>query len=380
MATWDKALSLGKASGKMVIACNDEFTSGVTLTSAHSGTKLYGGFSCSDWSYQSGKKTHLMPSGEGIALTLDGVSGLHLEDVSIESRDATAAGGSSIAVFAKGSSDVTLTRVDVKAGKGMAGASGVLTPLSYPKQTDLNGNSASVGTGGGLKTCACPGGKQTIGGKGGDAIVPNGQSGTDGGPDFGGGKGGVSGTPTDCGAGGTGKSGAPAPATPAAAGASSLGTLSSSGWTPASGGDGALGSPGQGGGGGASTATSGGGGGGCGGCGGAGGPGGQGGGASIALLLLDTPITLGATVTLTASDAGAGGNGAAGQAAQTEVGFNGVGTPPACNGGNGALGAAGGAGGGAAGGVSAGVLWQGAQAPVVDAGATVTVGAAGRQG
>jgi hypothetical protein len=377
--SWEKALELSKAEGKFVVACNDDFTSPVALTGAHGGSKLYGGFKCSDWTYDSAKKTKLAPSAAGVALSLDSVVGFHAEDVIVEAKDATTPGASSIAVFAKGSSSITLTRVDVIAGKGAAGANGVVTPFTYPKQTDLNGNSASLVTGGGAKLCNCPGAKTTTGGIGGSAPSQGGGLGL---PDHGGGQGGVSASP-DCAVGnGLGKSGAPAPLTPAAPGATTLGTLTASGWTPSGGSDGVTGSPGQGGGGGASTATSGGGGGGCGGCGGAAGPGGKGGGSSIALLLLDTPITLDATVTLTSKDAGKGGNGAAGQAAQSEVGFGGIQAVGACPGGNGGLGASGGAGGGAAGGISAGIVWKGAptMTPVVDGSTAVTLGGKGAKG
>ena len=382
VASWEKALELGKATGKIVLACNDAFTSPVALTNAHSGTKLYGGFKCSDWSYDSANKTKLSPSTETIALSMDGLVGFHAEDVIVEAKDATTAGASSIAVFANASSAITLSRVDIKAGKGAAGANGVTTPFTYPAQAKLDGNHANLKTGGELKTCTCTGGPPSIGGQGGNGVPANGQSGSDGQPALGGGKGGVFGTPTDCGNGGTGKSGASPPIPTPSPGASALGTLSTAGWTPSKGGDGAVGSPGQGGGGGASTAAAGGGGGGCGGCGGAGGPGGKGGGASIALLLLDTPITLDATVTLAARAAGKGGNGAAGQAGQAIFGVGGLQTPGACQGGNGAPGAPGGAGGGAAGGVSAGIVWKGAAtiAPVVDGSTTITFGAKGDKG
>ncbi len=372
--SWEKALSLGKAAGKVVIACNDDFTSPVSLTSAHSGTKLYGGFKCSDWSYDSAKKTKLAPALEGIALSLDGVVGFHIEDVIIEAKDATTPGASSIAMFGSGSSGVTLKRVDLKAGKGADGAKGVVVPISYPSQAELDGNKATGGSGGAAKpNKICP---TSIGGPGGSA--PS-QAGGKGAPDHGGGQGGTVTSPVNC-AVSVGKNGATPPPTPAASGATTLGTLSSTGWTPASGTDGKVGSPGQGGGGGASTGTAGGGGGGAGGCGGAGGPGGKGGGASIALLLLDTPITLDATVTLTTGAAGKGGNGVAGQTGQKEFGFAGDSTAPACDGGNGAPGADGGAGGGAAGGVSAAVLWKGATAPVVDTGTNVKLGTQGAKG
>ncbi|HMR10153.1 MAG TPA: hypothetical protein PKA88_30460, partial [Polyangiaceae bacterium] len=89
VASWEKALELGKAAGKIVLACNDDFTSPVALTNTHSGTKLYGGFKCSDWSYDSAKKTKLAPSTESVALSMDGLVGFHAEDVIVEAKDAT---------------------------------------------------------------------------------------------------------------------------------------------------------------------------------------------------------------------------------------------------------------------------------------------------
>jgi hypothetical protein len=82
---------------------------------------------------------------------------------------------------------------------------------------------------------------------------------------------------------------------------------------------------------------------------------------------------------LVASDAGKGGDGAAGQVAQTEAGFGGVQGTGACQGGAGGLGADGQFGGGAAGGISVGILWQGDVAPV-QTGVTITTGMAGAKG
>jgi hypothetical protein len=84
---------------------------------------------------------------------------------------------------------------------------------------------------------------------------------------------------------------------------------------------------------------------------------------------------------LVASDAGKGGDGAAGQVAQTEAGFGGTQAQltGACAGGSGGLGADGQFGGGAAGGISVGILWQGDVAPV-QTGVTITTGMAGAKG
>jgi hypothetical protein len=255
-------------------------------------------------------------------------------------------------------------------------------PFEYPIQSALNGNNATdvmlPGTdlGGGVKTCNCPAGDQSVGGGGGDE-GPGGQDGTDGSPAHGAGQGGTS---TSSCVDGVGKNGNPPPANNNdGIGASMLGTLTSGGWEPKAGGAAMTGVPGQGGGGGASgnTGVGAGGGGGCGGCGGAAGPAGGGGGASIALLVLDSSVTVDQGA-LVATAAGLGGSGAAGQQGQMIFGFGGVQTTGGCSGGNGAIGASGGAAGGGAGGVSAGVVHKGGAPTLTES--PVMKGPAGNKG
>lgn len=365
--------ALGAASGKLILVCDTTYAEQVKITA---GVKLFGGFSCTDWSYETGKRAVVKPTAKGNALSIDSVSSAVLiEDMEFTSADGTLAGESSVAAMVNASTDVKLHRVKLAAGKGIAGANGVLTAFTYPAQGGLNGSNANVLAGGAVKQCNCPGGAQSIGGAGASGPTP--KAGDDGFPSLGGGQGG---TPGSCGGTGTGKDGSAAPAAAAAGGASTLGALTAAGWSPSAGASGSPGGPGQGGGGGASAATGGGGGGGCGGCGGAGGPGGGGGGASVALIALDSSISVDAGSELVATDAGNGGTGASGQTGQSDFGFGGVQGPGACPGGAGAGGGAGGAGGGGAGGISVPVVWKGTAAPTIDGSAKLTFGKKGNKG
>ena len=365
-----------KAAGtKLILVCDTTYDEQLTLTSA---VKLFGGFACSDWAYEAGKRAVVKPK-KGVALDISGVTATVLiEDLEFASADASAAGESSVAATIATSSDVKLRRVKLVAGKGQAGANGAVSPYTYPAQSTLNGKSASGLTGGGVAQCACPAGDQSIGGGGGNGPTP--QDGNPGLPSLGGGQGGKAGAPTDCGSGGTGKNGAAASPPAPAPGASTLGTLTNTTWSPTKAPNASPGGPGQGGGGGASSASGGGGGGGCGGCGGAGGPGGGGGGASIALVAVGSTVTVDAGSELVTADAGNGGSGAAGQAGQTSGGNGGLpDVSGGCQGGSGGKGADGGAGGGGAGGISVAVLWKGTQ-PALDGSAKLTLGKKGNKG
>lgn len=368
--------AIGAAAGKRIYVCNtnDPYKESLSIGASADGIALYGGFDCTanTWTYGTNKAN---VSGGTTAVTIDGLTkGVHFEDFSISSADAAQPGESSVAIFAKSSANIEMIRVDITAGKGMKGADGVLNSYTYPTAATLKGKDASGLSGGGLTSFSCAAGDQTIGGRGGDA--PTAENGNPGLPALGAGQ---AGTVGSCGATGTGKDGAPGASATDAAGAVTLGTLSSTGWSAASGADGTAGGVGQGGGGGASDTTGGGGGGGAGACGGAGGTGGKGGGASIAVLLLDTTITLDASVKLTTSGAGDGGKGAAAQAGQTAGGFGGVQSAGGCSGGKGAAGGNGAAGGGAAGGVSAAVAWKGSTAPTINT-TNITLGAKGNKG
>ena len=379
-----KAIELA-GNTKMVIACDGSYAEQVKLTA---GAKLYGGFACPGsampWKYETGKKSKVAPSDRGVALGVaTGAAVVVIEDFEFDALDATDPGESSVAAFVNTSTMVAFTRVKLVAGKGMDGANGTMTPVTFPLPSMLKGNSASGDTGGPFNLITCPAGGTTKGGKGGDGGlgIAGGQNGT---PDLGGGKGGTLGA--DCAAGGAGVSGADASPQPVASGATKVGSITPTGWTGAAGTDGAPGTPGQGGGGGTGAesnsttgAVSGGaGGGGAGGCGGAPGTAGKAGGSSIALLVLSSAVTLSASELVT-GDAGKGGDGAAGQDGQTQSGGGGVQSGDACQGGKGGKGGKGGAGGGAAGGVSLGIAYQG-MAPTTDADTKSTTGAAGAKG
>ncbi|MCC6664463.1 MAG: hypothetical protein IT375_11995, partial [Polyangiaceae bacterium] len=244
-----------KAAGsKLIVVCDTTYDEQLTLTS---GVKLFGGFACSDWSYETGKRASVKPK-KGVALDISGATATVLiEDMEFASADASAAGESSVAATIATSSDVKLRRVKLVAGKGQAGANGALAAYTYPAQSTLNGKSASGLTGGGVAQCACPAGDQSIGGGGGNAPTP--QDGNPGLPSLGGGQGGKA--TAVCAGPGSGSNGAPATPPAPAPGASTLGTLTNTTWSPTKAPNASPGGPGQGGGGGASSASGGGGGG-----------------------------------------------------------------------------------------------------------------------
>jgi hypothetical protein len=370
-ATLGKAVEDASASGKRVYACADAgaYAESVSLDDAASGLEMFGGFSCDDWRYSETAKSRVT-SPTPLALRVDDVTELHIEDFAFVAADATMPGESSIGGFVANSNGVVLRRVRVEAGNGMDGAAGVREDFSYPMRVALDGNAAMGGVGGSEKICTCPGGEQSSGGPGGTASL-GGSGGGNGTPDWGAGKGGAAGT---CNA--DSQRGGNAPGAMAANGASTSGALTESTWTPSAGDDGANGTPGQGGGGGSSSVLGGGGGGGCGACGGAGGTGGKGGGASIALVIFESELNVGACQ-LTVEDGGDGGNGVTGQLGQMESGFGGTQGAGACQGGAGGLGGQGGSGGGGAGGISVGILWSGDDAPSIDDETSLSFGAPG---
>jgi hypothetical protein len=351
---------------RRIYVCDGTYGEDVVLGAAHTNVSILGGFAC-DWTASTNKPVF----GNGpMALEIVGTSGLAISNIAFEAKDATAAGGSSIAAFVRNAS-VTFKSVALTAGKGMIGADGTLTPFNnLPSATDLKGNDGAVGAA--EKSVTCPGGLVTKGGKGGPVGGFPGESGTPG-PDN-------KSTSICSGAGSVDTNGAPGSPTSPAQGAAAIGELLDDGWKPQAGPNGATGNPGQGGGGGFSGGGGVGGGGGAGGCGGAGGGGGKGGGGSIAIASLQSTIQMSAS-TLTAKNAGGGGAGVAGQPGQTPGGARGVGTGTSCNGGNGGNGGDGATGGGGAGGVSVGVLYKGPQ-PTLDSTTTsaITVGTKGAAG
>ena len=388
------AKGLTAALGKNVYVCGATYVEAVSIEGALDGTRLFGGFDCSNWEYAPSQHTVIKPS-SGPPLVVKALTkGLRIEDVEFDAPATTASGESSVAARVTGSVNVRLTRVKLVAAAGQPGADGVPATNFDPQlqQTDIKiaGNNASGASGGATQQCAnlCTDGVHATGGKGGNGapgVVVDG--GADAGVPTGGADGGPAITPPDPidnnGSGGkaqvgstacaNGTTGSNAPPRAGGVGAVKAGALTANGWVRADGLDGTKGGPGQGGGGGGGgqSATNGGGGGGaCGGCGGAAGPGGQSGGSSFALLSYQSTVTLEAC-NLVAAAAGNGGKGATGQTGQPG-GFGGTQSAPGCQGGAGGKGGEAGGGGGGAGGHSVAIGYAGS-APAQLSGTTMTV-------
>jgi hypothetical protein len=367
-ATLAVAIEQASTNDRRVYACADggAYREGPMLEAPASGLELFGGFSCSDWSYDTDLKSEVL-SPYSRALRVIGVSSLRIEDFRFEASAGTEAGESSFGVFISNSTRVVLRRTEIEALDGQDGANGTLAAQAYQPQASLDGNSESLdvpGTGGEEKVCACQADSVSLGGRGGAPRAPSGESGAQGDPALGGG------LPGDtygqsCNDRGSGGDGAPSPDAASGAGASTLGSTATGNWRPSAGKNGETALPGQGGGGGASLNGLGhGGGGGCGGCGGSGATAGKGGGGSIAMFVFNSSVQIEAS-SLTTGNGGDGGKGLRGQAGQQSVGLGGSTVNPlnSCPGGNGGPGGDGGSSGGGAGGISVGILWSG-EAPV----------------
>jgi hypothetical protein len=381
-----------KAGAGRVYACGEGFTEAVTLSA---GTTLYGALDCAKgWAYDAMKQTTLTAAPDVVPLTLASTaSGAEVVDFSITAAEATASGGSSIAVIADGVT-ASFTRTDITAGSGKDGLPGT-TPTASVGPTDptdptivgVAGQNACMATsqqlgGAAVTNPLC----NSIGGAGGIGEVSNGSNGDVNPATPQTALGGVGQPNMDpmntwsCasgnGGGTTGSNGGNGmPGTGAKS--SDLGTLDAKpGYTGVAGKPGGAANPGQGGGGGGGAkgktmcAGASGGSGGAGGCGGNGGTGGQPGGASIGIVNLGASLTFD-TVTITVGVGGKGGDGAVGQGGG--VGGNGGGgglgdsnapaTLKACDGGNGGQGGTGGQGGGGRGGHAIGIAYTGTTAP-----------------
>jgi len=364
------------------------------------GVGVYGGFTCTGWA--KGGETQIAPDATAdkapLALTVTKVTApVTLTDLSLVSPSAptAVAGASSVAGFISDSAGVTFRRVSITAGDGRDGQN---APDPMPANLfpgDGTGNVGSGQTPAEPKTCKCPIYGASIGGGGGKGADPgaatnpaeNGKNGSadpvataSAGKDSVGGAG-FSSTNSACSPGHDGPDGQ---VRQGGAAATVYGTPGDdTPWIPAKGADGEAGNPGGGAGGGGGNKASGagssipgggGGGGGCGGCGGNGGGGGKGGGGSIALLVVNTPVTL-VGGKLTTGKPGNGGHGSSGGGGGGGAG-NGAGN--GCAGGTGGSGAGGGGGAGGTGGVSLGIGYIG-QAPVITD-ATIATGPAGLEG
>jgi hypothetical protein len=391
-ATPVKTLTVAVTKGSTIYACAGAMPFDETLAPDKSVT-LFGGLDCTTWIYSSGTKTQLTAAAGAIPLKLTSAATVH--DFAITAADATAAGGSSIAVL-DDQADLTLENVDIAAGAGMDGTAGAtqMQVTTLPIANGTNGNAptgcstVSVTDGaGGTNMCS---GTPTNGGSGGNGIAGSvGEPGGSGQP-MTPANGGAGQTTTPCQPGGTGNeatAGAAATGSPGT-GASGIGDISASGYQAPTAIVGGPGTPGQGGGGGGAAhscdvndmfAGPSGGGGGAGGCGGAPGNPGTSGGSSIGILVLNATLTLD-TVNIMAKGGGAGGNGGGGQSGGNGGLPGGSGGSGACPGGLGGQGGAGGPGAGGAGGHSVGIAFKGGTPPTVNGSIVISPGAGGPSG
>ena len=380
--TLGRALTLARSGPLRVYACAEVFPEAVTVPS---GVEIWGGLDCAhDWIYLGGdQRTVLAPAPDLIPLQVEkgeqgGVS--TFADLRVEAADASAPGGSSIAMLVLPGTAVEVRRSELIAGdgaKGAPGARGGEVPAKGGAPGSSGGAACSADSvAGALSVTTVCGEVTTVGGKGGDGNVATGGSGNDGQPEPQpnpdgrglGGAGEVSGV--ECWSGEDGASGTDGGH---GLGGRGGGRITLDGWEGERGGDGGNGRHGQGGGGGGGSrggslfcgpgntpkgGASGGSGGG-GGCGGKGGQGGGFGGASIGLVSFSGDVSLDATSVVTGrgGDGGAGGLAQFG-GAQGAPGSGGVsvgGSHAGCSGGWGGQGGNGGYGGGGLGGPSLGV-------------------------
>jgi hypothetical protein len=381
--TMAKAITQAIGGKKRVYACIGTYPEQLQLTGADDGLTVYGGLDCANgWKYvgSAGTPTLVAPASAtaapGTALTVTGpmmgTTGIVFQDVSFASPDETGAGESSVAVFATGGAKLTLTRVNVTAGKAGDGAPGGTNANWSGAAPGGSSPSSSTEGGAGGANAGCVDHSSSNGGAGGSLKDVSGQliwqPGGDGSSQpavpsafKNGGLGG-----NGCTAGTVGEDG-PIQTT-VGGGSVSSGSVTSAGWLAVSGGTaGAIGLVGQGGGGGGGSAASGAGpgsGGGSGGCGGGPGLGGTNGGSSIGILVFQSALALNSTVVSTGAG-GAGGNGGSGQSGQAGGSPAPAATPNACAGGPGGNGSNGSEGGGGAGGHSIGIAWLGSTGPSV---------------
>ncbi|XXT20726.1 hypothetical protein WME94_04050 [Sorangium sp. So ce429] len=379
--------AIDHAEGRKVCACADQaFAEAVTLRAK---VELHGGYTCDgEWKKSADKKSTIEGAAGQVALTLTGeAGGAKVQGFEIRAANATAPGAPSIAV-AVADIAAELTQIDVLAGNGMDGESGMAetgaaeagadAPAGGAEGAPTNAWIATAPLGGepGRTTCD---GVVTDGGAGGPGGLPpapgadsSGKPGEAGKPDPDATVNGNGGTVDIAGYGQDGSKGARRGNGGAGDGGHG-GRLTLAGITDGDGARGKPGNAGQGGGGGAGSsmfqpngAGASGGGGGAGGCGGRGGAGGKAGGSSIGIISLGTQLVL-SKVSVTLGEGGKGGDGVAGQ----EGGPGGHGAPGGVNvsdpngryagtGGNGSDGGRGGPGGGGRGGHAIGIAYDAA--------------------
>jgi hypothetical protein len=368
----------------------------VQLTVAQTGVGIYGGYDPAGWSRSPGLVTHIAGVSEGILAT--GVTGVVLQLLSVQGSASGAAGRSAYGIRAVAGSSLTLQRVAVAAGPGLAGPAGANGRAGRDGSNGGNGGTGTCnglfpGGAGGYAGNAGPSPIGRAGGRGGEGgryganrgeDGSEGQLGTPGGP---GGAGGTTGR-----AGGRGETGADGVSAVRGAGGTSTTAGAATTWAGANGTNGPAGTHGNGGGGGGGgggqggafvidgTGNGGGGGGAGGERGGSAGGGGFGGG-SFGVYLFDSTLTAESS-TIAAANGGAGGRGGdsgpGGRGGDhgrgyvhctDEIGAGG-------HGGDGGNGGSGGAGGGGAGGPSVGLMKAGTSTATLTS-TSVTIGSGG---
>jgi hypothetical protein len=387
--TLGKAIeAAGEKGATRVFACGGTYTGSVVIPG---GLELFGGLACPEGAWAPGvEKSVIAGLPDTIAARLEDGGPILLEGFAIVAASATIAGGSSIAVLAKPTSQVEIRGCDLTAGDAAEGEKGTdgdpappMTPITDDTNKGLAACSSAVTNPGGFEHVNSCGGADdvSIGGPGGTGFVNQAGPGATGiakpppaNPAGLGGGGGV-----DCGSGGDGQPGAAgADGDPGMPGQGNGALSVATGFRGVPGGNGAKGRPGQGGGGGGgqkgtsigcpngSGAGASGGSGGAGGCGGQGGGGGKAGGSSIALVSINATVTL-SDVRLQAGNGGKGGSGGnpqvggVGATGAMGGGNNGnVALKVGCMGGDGGPGGKGGPGAGGSGGHSVAIAYYGA--------------------
>ena len=396
VATLRAAVSAARAGGRRwVLACAADYDESLALDARSAGVAIFGGLVCpgdagaAAFTVRASAHAALRPSAaSGAALTVSGI-GLPLAIHAFDVIAPAATTGSSVAMWVTDCARIELRDVMLRAGRGAAGVAGA-DGIDGEPEGAAPGRAATDADGARAEWRVCVTGGQTRGGRGG-ASDPKGFADATSGAE--GDLGGAGGTAAACRSahrggedGKPGRSGAPG------AGAAGPGSFDDRGWRSEPGTDGQAGAPGGGGGGGGAgdyrdelppfgTFEGGGGAGGAGTCGGGGGRGGQGGGASIALAVRRSGVSVVAS-RIEASAAGAGGDGGRGRVAVLGAAGGWYGTDGSgngCPGGRGGAGGTGGGGGGGAGGTSAAIVTDGSEV-VVDAVSALSPGAAGRGG
>jgi hypothetical protein len=143
VATLARGIALATSKGKDVYACAGVYKESIALESR--GVRVYGGYDCSQgWHRDSNASVRLIAPA-GTALSIRGASlPVVFDRVDIEAADAAQPGDSSIAVFVANSTRVTLRRGTYRAGDGATANPPADMPAAQPSTVvALQGNYAA---------------------------------------------------------------------------------------------------------------------------------------------------------------------------------------------------------------------------------------------